>query len=61
MDKHTSPTITRENLKMIGVPEPIHTKAKLLAARDRLPMYAVVAEALRLYEKFYEGDNHANN
>jgi hypothetical protein len=46
--------ITRDNVKMVAVPEALHTEIKVLSARDRLPMYAVVASAIRLYKALHQ-------
>lgn len=46
---------------MIGVPEQVHADVKMLAARDRVSMYAVIIEAVRLYKALHQdGDNHAS-
>ena len=60
MNKNT-PQLTRDNLKVIGVPEEVHADVKMLAARDRISMYAVVIEAVRLYKRFHEDARHAND
>lgn len=57
----TTPQLTRDNLKVIGVPEQVHADVKMLAARDRVSMYAVIIEAVRLYKALHQdGDNHAS-
>jgi len=37
----------------ITLPEDLHAEAKHLARRDGLQVYAVIAEALRLYQGVY--------
>lgn len=47
---------------MIGVPEQVHADVKMLAARDRTSMYAVIIEAVRLYKALHQdgASDHAN-
>lgn len=48
--------------KNITLPEDMHAEIKLLSQRDGVPVYAVVAEAIRLYKALHQPEgNHANN
>ena len=47
--------------KNITLPEQMHAEIKQLSQRDGLPVYAVVAEAIRLYKALHQdASNHAN-
>ena len=43
-------TLTRSNVKMVGIPADLHAKIKVLAERDDLAMYELVAQAIDAYE-----------
>ena len=45
--------------KNVTLPEDVHARIKHLAQRDRLQVYAVIVEALRLYEALHPGDGDA--
>lgn len=47
--------------KNVTLPEDLHARIKGLAQRDGLQVYAVIVEALRLYEKVHEDGYHANS
>jgi len=47
--------------KNVTLPEDLHARIKRLAQRDDLQVYAVIVEALRLYEKVHEDGYHATN
>lgn len=40
--------------KNITLPEQMHAEIKQLAQRDSLPVYAVIAEAIRLYKALHQ-------
>lgn len=42
--------ITRENVRMIGIPVDLHIRIKDIAERDGEPMYKIVALAIDTYE-----------
>jgi len=47
--------------KNVTLPEDLHARIKGLAQRDRLQVYAVIVEALRLYEAVHQnGGEDAN-
>lgn len=49
--------MNKENQQNIAVTSAIHAQASMLARRDGMKMYQVVAEGLRLYEAARRGSN----
>jgi hypothetical protein len=50
--KHPLDWTVRKN---VTLPEQMHAEIKNLAQRDGVPVYAVVAEAIRLYKALHQG------
>ena len=43
-------TLTRSNVRMVGIPADLHARIKVLAERDDLAIYELVAQAIDAYE-----------
>ena len=43
-------TLTRSNVRMVGIPADLHARIKALAERDNLAIYELVGYAIDAYE-----------